>query len=310
MEKALGVQYDCRGSLKGKRALVRFADDFVVFWETKEDAQKAVLDLKNWLSQKGLTLADEKTKIVHLTEGFNFLGFHVRHYQVSNTKTGWKLLVKPSQQAIREIKLKLKKAWRQLQGQNVGAVVKSLNPIIRGWTNYHKVNVASETFRELDNWMYKREWRHVKLTHPNKRDKWRKSRYFGKFNLDKEDHWVFGDKKTGIHLRKFSWTKIDRHVLVSKRASPDDPSLTKYWKARETAKAKNLTPSNQKIAKRQNHVCTLCGESLYNGEEIHIHHKAEKSKGGKDTYSNLEMLHLFCHQQKHAALPRQPQEKF
>lgn len=301
MEKAIGVQYDCLGRLKGKRALVRYADDFVVFCETKKDAEKSVVTLKKWLSQKGLTLSDEKTRIIQLSEGFNFLSFNVRHYKVSNTKTGWKLLIKPSREAIREIKLKIKKVWRKLQGQNIGAVVKTLNPMIRGWANYHKINVASETFKELDDWMHKRERRYTKLTHPNKSDKWRTSRYFGKLNLDRDDHWVFGDKKTGLHILKLSWTKIDRHSLVEKRSSPDDPSLTKYWKSREEAKAKNLTPSSQRIAKRQKHICTICGESLYNGEEIHIHHKTERSKGGKNTYSNLEMLHLFCHQQKHAA---------
>ncbi len=66
----------------------------VVFCETKEDAEQSVVDLKKWLSQKGLTLSDEKTRIIHLTEGFNFLGFNARHYKVSNTKTGWKLLIK------------------------------------------------------------------------------------------------------------------------------------------------------------------------------------------------------------------------
>ncbi len=194
----------------------------------------------------------------------------------------------------------MKKLWRKLQGQNIDVVIKTLNPIIRGWANYHKINVASETFKELDDWMHKREQRYIKLTHPNKSDKWRTSRYFGRLNLDRDDHWVFGDKKTGQHNLKFSWTKIDRHSLVEKRSSPDDPSLTKYWKNREAAKAKNLKSSSQKIASRQNHVCPLCGESLYNSEEIHIHHKTQRSKGGKNTYSNLEMMHLFCHQQKHA----------
>ncbi len=78
MEAAIGVKYNCRGELIGKRAVVRYADDFVCFCETKEDAQQVQDILTEWLKERGLTLSEEKTRIVHLTVGFDFLGF-VRH---------------------------------------------------------------------------------------------------------------------------------------------------------------------------------------------------------------------------------------
>ena len=97
MEQAIGVTYNSHGQLSGKRAVVRYADDFVCFCETKEDAEQVQETLTAWLKERGLTLSAEKTRIVHLTEGFNFLGFNIRHYRTpQTTKTGWKLLIKPS----------------------------------------------------------------------------------------------------------------------------------------------------------------------------------------------------------------------
>ena len=148
--------------------------------------------------------------------------------------------------------------------------------------------------------MFLREKRYAKRMHPKKSNKWRKTRYWGKLNLDREDKWVFGNKHTGNFLQKFSWNKIERHTLVKGKSSPDDPSLKEYWEKRSEAKAEELLPSLQKIAKKQKFVCLVCGESLINGEEIHKHHIKPRHLGGKDTYSNLRLVHLFCHQQIHS----------
>src|SRR5438270_9951420 len=85
MEEAIGVKYDYRGQLIGKRAIVRYADDFVCFCETREDAERVQGILTEWLKERGLTLSAEKTRIVHLTEGFDFLVFNIRHYPAPQT---------------------------------------------------------------------------------------------------------------------------------------------------------------------------------------------------------------------------------
>ncbi len=141
--------------------------------------------------------------------------------------------------------------------------------------------------------------------HPNKSDKWRRKRYWGILNLDREDNWVFGDKSTGTHLIKFKWNNIERHILVKGKSSPDDPSLKEYWEEREKAKAKNHIPSYQKIADRQKYKCPLCGDPLFNGEDIQKHHKIPRNQGGKDTYSNLILVHYVCHKQFHSNNPGQ-----
>jgi RNA-directed DNA polymerase len=147
--------------------------------------------------------------------------------------------------------------------------------------------------------MYKREMHYAKRTHPNKSHKWLKERYFGKLNPKRDNHWVFGDKSSGRYLLRFSWFEIERHVLVRGTASPDDPNLRGYWQAREQTKAKNLGQNQRKLAKGQNHRCSLCQASLFNGEELHQHHLKPKSQGGTDELSNQVLVHLYCHQQIH-----------
>jgi len=119
-------------------------------------------------------------------------------------------------------------------------------------------------------------------------------------NKGRKDNWVFGDKHTGSYLLKFKWIKIERHVLVKGRSSPDDPSLQAYWKAREKAKAKELAPGRKKLADNQKGICTICGESLFNGEEIQKDHITPRDQDGQDSNDNAQLVHLYCHQQKTA----------
>lgn len=294
-----GVLYDKRGLSTGDRQLIRYADDFVVFCTTKEDAVQVTEILDRWLKERGLSLNKEKTKITHLTEGFDFLGFNIRQYKVGNTKTGFKLLIKPSKKSVQEIRDRLREIWLECNGHNQQAVLNKLNPIIRGKANYFRIAVSSKTFSSLDHWMYKREKRYVNRMHPRKSRKWKVKRYWGMLNLDRKDRWVFGNKTTGQYLLKFAWTKIRRHPLVKGWSSPDDPDLREYWEERGQ-KLVVLPPSSQKIAKKQDYKCPECGQTLFNDEELHIHHIKPKSKGGGNNYGNLRLVHLYCHQQIHA----------
>src|SRR5258708_2721414 len=169
MEEAIGVTYDYRGQLIGKRAVVRYADDFVCFCETKEDAEQVQKILVEWLKERGLALSEEKTRIVHLTEGFDFLGFVLRHYPAPKTShTGWKLLIKPSKQSQQEMRTKLKILWENGHGTNVQTVLGQFNPVIRGWANYFRTVVAKKIFSGLDRWMFYKEVRNTSRTHPKK----------------------------------------------------------------------------------------------------------------------------------------------
>ncbi len=261
--------------------------------------------LVEWLKERGLALSEEKTRIVHLTEGFDFLGFNIRHYPAPLTsQTGWKLLIKPSKESIQDVQKKLKNLWNKAQGTNVQAVLAKLNPLIRGWANYFRIGVAKEIFGKLDDWLFYKADRYTRRMHPKKSKAWRQHKYWGRLNLDRQDSWVFGDKPTGGYLLKFRWFPIERHTLVKGTASPDDPCLQDYWAKRQAANAKDLTFSKRRLAKRQKGRCLECGESLFNDEELHVHHRLARSQGGKDTYSNLVLVHLLCHQHIHAVTER------
>jgi RNA-directed DNA polymerase len=299
LEDALGVRRDSAGAIRSARAVVRYADDFVVFCESKTDAERVVTILTEWLAIRGLTLSGEKTRIVHLTDGFDFLGFTIRHYPNRSAPTGYKLLITPSRASVAKIITTLRDQWRHLNGANIQAVLRTLGPIVRGWANYFRIGVAKRTFADLEHWMFIRQVRWVNRQHPTKSTTWKRQRYWGMLHPARRDRWVFGDTRTGRYLERFSWFPIERHVLVRGAASPDDATLRAYWVRRDAAKVTDLTPGRQRIARNQRHVCPLCGESIHNGEEIHAHHVIPRQQGGNSRVENLILVHLYCHQQVH-----------
>ena len=144
--------------------------------------------------------------------------------------------------------------------------------------------------------MFRRAVRYIKRMHSNKPKGWQNAHYFGRLNQRRQDRWVFGDKHTGGYLLKFAWFRIERHVLVQGRASPDDPARRDYWAKRIAAKTKDLPPGKRRMAYAQNHICPLCGASLHNGEEIHAHHMRPRKASRSDGWDNLILVHLYCHQ--------------
>jgi RNA-directed DNA polymerase len=138
--------------------------------------------------------------------------------------------------------------------------------------------------------------------------KWRIDQYFGRFNVDRSDSWVFGDKQTGAYLLQLKWFPIERHIQVKGKASPDDPHLREYWMRRQEAKAKDLPSVKQQLSKKQKGQCGQCCESLFNGEDIQVHRRLSSMGKEKIEVGDLALVHTICHQQIHAdtKLPLQP----
>jgi RNA-directed DNA polymerase len=287
LEQALSVRHDRRGQLVGPRAVVRYADDLVVFCEGREDAERVRPQiLPEGQGQWGLTLSADKTRIAHLTEGFDFLGFTMRHYVDRTTPTGSKPCITPSRTSMSAIRRKLREEWlqlRQLRGQDILTVLRRLNPICRGEANYFRVAVASRAITKLDTFRWHREERYARRSHPNKSTKWRHNRYWGQLNTQRTDHWVFGDQHTGGYLLKFRWFPIRRHVLVKGAASPDDLALRHYWAARRAARAVDFSPIPRGLATRQRGTCIVCGEMLSpdaGDETVEAHHLTPGGRAG------------------------------
>ena len=319
IEKELGISYywhknkrQKNGGVwqtKGNKIMVRYADDLICLCESREDALKTKTILRNSLQKRGLELSEEKTRITHLSEGFDFLGWNFRRYKSTNRSKGEITLIKPSKTNIQAFKDTLKEEFKKLRGQNQAVVIKKLNPIIRGWANYHKSVCSKNIYSRLDNWIYHKLMKWGKSVHPNKSHKWIGNKYFGRFCQGREDKWVFGYKakdnnETVYYLEKLAWTTIKRHNLVAYKNSPDDGSLSEYWDKRkirneEFKATQNISKGKNKVAASTNYKCQWCGEML--GSEgysnVHIHHIVPKRLGGEDTYKNLMYLHAECHQQ-------------
>jgi RNA-directed DNA polymerase len=266
LEEAAGVRYRTTGTRAGilrpgSPAMVRYADDFVVCCHTRQQAVQVKARLAEWLTPRGLAFNEDKTRLVPLTEGFDFLGCHVRRYP------NGKLLMKPSKQAVKRIRERLSIEMRSLRGSNAGAVIARLSPITRGWAAYYRVVVSKEIFNTVDHHMWKLTYKWAKHTHPKKPRKWVTARYFGKHNKFRNDRWVFGDPNSDAYLSKLAWTPIVRHTLVKGAASPDDPALTGYWSQRRKRIKPPLDDYTLRLLTRQNAACPLCREPLLSADQ-------------------------------------------
>ena len=165
--------------------LIRYADDFVILHKDIKVVLQAKTIIQEWLSQVGLELKPEKTRIAHTLKeyegnkpGFDFLGFTVRQWEVKSTRLGFKTLIKPSSLSIKTHYRKLAEICDKYKSAPVEALIAKLNPVIRGWANYYSSVVSKETFDTLDNLLWRRLWRWAKRRHPNKPSAWVKTKYF------------------------------------------------------------------------------------------------------------------------------------
>jgi RNA-directed DNA polymerase len=222
---------------------------------SEQQAREVQAKLARWLAPRGLAFNEDKTTVVPLSEGFNFLGFNVRRHR-------FKLLIKPSKPAVKRIRSRLAVEMRKLRGSNAKAVLAKIAPIVRGWAAYYRGVVSSDIFTSLDNYVWQLTYKWAKCSHPNKPKKWITNRYYGQFHPDRRDHWVFGDRNSGAYLPKFAWHKIIRHQMVQGKASPDDPTLTEYWAGRRRRNSPPLGNSTLRLLKAQAGRCPVCRDYL------------------------------------------------
>jgi RNA-directed DNA polymerase len=310
MEHAAGVWYRRAGSdaaavAPGSPVLIRYADDLVAFCHTRQEAEQVKAKLAAWLAPRGLAFNGDKTRIVTLDEGFDFLGVTVRRYH-------GKLLIKPAKAAVKRIRERLRTEMRSLRGANAQTVIARLNPVIRGWAAYYRTVVSSETFSALDHYLWKLTYKWARHSHPNKPARWIIRRYFGTFNRSRQDRWVFGDRDSGAYLLRFSWTKIVRHQMVRGTSSPDDPALASYWADRRRKGPRQLDITSLRLLQAQHGRCPQCGDLLLDADrppqsprqweqwltvtrKAVIHNAIVLQADGKPDEATLRFLHAHCH---------------
>jgi RNA-directed DNA polymerase len=152
---------------KGQKVnFIRYADDFVITASTYEALKYELIPLvKDFLSVRGLSLSKDKSKITHINDGFDFLSQNIQKYK-------GKLLIRPSRESVQSFKDKLKAILRRYRGIPAHALIRLLNPVIRGWTNYHTGICAKLTFYKLGTFIYWQLKRWAKHQHGNKNRRW------------------------------------------------------------------------------------------------------------------------------------------
>ena len=215
---------------KDKVNFIRYADDFIVTAASKEILEQKVKPvIVPFLQERGLKLSEEKTVITHITQGFNFLGQNVRKY-------GKKLLIKPAQQSVRSVLEKARERIQSCHGQKAVVLIRKLNPVLRGWANYHRHVVPKRIFGRVDYLVLRMLWRWIRREHPNKSRGWIKRRYFsadpkGAFSVPIQDR---KGKKRVLSLYRAGLTTVERHIKVRADANPYDPEYTEYFEKRRS----------------------------------------------------------------------------
>ena len=255
--------YSPKRSYYPKVHFIRYADDFIITSISKEMLEQEIMPMvKEFLQARGLTLSEEKTKITHIDEGFDFLGFNVRKYKGT-------LLIKPSKKNVKEFLAKIKAIIRKNQAIRQDKLIGLLNPVITGWGNYYKGCVAAKTFKNADAQIFYKLWAWALRRHRHKGKKWVYNRYF----LSKKGRaWTFGTmlKNNG---KPFPYTlkylsDIDtktKPIKIRSKANPFDPEWRPYFEMRNRMKMLSSLKGKQgflRMWEKQNQRCPLCGEII------------------------------------------------
>ncbi len=217
---------------------IRYADDFIITGKSKTILMNNVLPtVKRFLSERGLELSQEKTRITYIRHGFTFLGQTFRKY--GNT-----LRITPAKQAVCDLKRKVGALIRKYTSAPMIILITKLNQSIRGWANYHRHVVASETFGRVDNYVYDQLWHMLRRRHPQKSKRWLYKKYWsaagkgGIFSVRvryKEKFKVYPIIRAGS-------IKIRRHRKIKAEANPYLPEFGKYFWQRRHDKEARLLP--------------------------------------------------------------------
>ncbi len=289
------------GCVQGSRAskhrrahninFVRYADDFIVTASSEAVLREEIIPKINaFLEPRGVRLSEQKTKVTHISQGFDFLGQTIRKFERRDGRLG-KIQITPSRASFKAIKAKVKAICKASGGLTQAQLIDKLNPVLRGWANYHCHVICAQSFSKLDNYVWRRLFRWGKRRHPDKTGIWIANRYF------RERHgyqWTFTDKASGkslIHVQQA--VKHQRHIKVKAEANPFDVEWETYFQNRDKLlKRQSVNEFNGKVLKRQNGTCPVCRQVLQADEE----HRLQHIDGDKanNRLANVVLLHPNC----------------
>ena len=299
LKQFLGIALGHKKAEKAKVNVVRYADDFVVTGDSKELLETVVKPwIVEFLRERGLTLSEEKTKIVHIDEGFDFVGWNFRKYN-------GKMLIKPSKKNVKAFYDKVSGIIERSLSVPTELLIKQLNPVLRGWAEYHKGVVAKSTFSKLDQKLRWRLMRWGLRRHPRHTGKWVWEHYWQRTG----SRWSFagndlnrdGEKMQRL-LLQLTDTKIVRHVKIKGAYNPFDPAWEAYGEKLHVARMSQDIWDTQrfKLWAQQGGKCALCEQLLDSATAYDDHHIVYRMHGGSHALANRVLLHPVCHRRVHA----------
>jgi RNA-directed DNA polymerase len=306
LERILRKKYPKSGpkALKGMNKqvnLVRYCDDFIITGISKEILETEVKPLvTEFLRERGLELSEEKTKITHIEDGFDFLGQQVRKYN-------GKLLTRPSKKNVKAFLADIRKVIKDNKQATAYGLIATLNPKIRGWANFHQHAAAKETFAHVDTAIFTTLWRWARRRHPTKGKQWVKDQYFGRSG---NRNWRFfgtAKDKDGKIIRNLlslaAATPVTRYIKIKGACNPYDPVWELYLETRLGVKMAKTLQGKRRLMylwKAQGGLCPICNQPITHVTGWHNHHIVYKTHGGADSAENRVLIHPNCHRQVHA----------
>lgn len=298
----LREKFKAKRAAAGKVNLVRYADDFVVTGSSKELLETVVRPwIVEFLRERGLTLSEEKTRIVHVDQGFDFLGWNFRKY-------GGKLLIKPNQKNVKAFYSKVKEIIATSISVPTETLIQRLSPIFKGWAQYHRGTVAKQTFNKVDSLIYWRLMRWGLRRHPRKTSGWVYEHYWKQCGSRKlfaglQDDPFGGVERIPLPLYRLSDMKIVRHTKVKGDYNPFHPDWVAYGEKLRVQRMGESIWSAQRASLwfDQGGKCALCEQEIDMADEnMDDHHIVYRQLGGSDALSNRVLLHPICHRRVHA----------
>src|SRR5919202_3241670 len=298
-------------------SLIRYADDFVVLHEDKAVVQRCREIISEWLYGIGLELKPEKTGLTHTLKsewsedgkaGFDFLGHHIQQYPAGKYRSdrtapgrilGFDTLITPSKKASKEHQEEIGRLIVKHRSSSQSALIKDLNPVIRGWISYYSNSDAQSVgeLKKQDNLIYLklRRWAKRRCKDTNKGHR----KYWASIG---GNNWVFATRSGKNPLRLLSHTEFGssstEYVKVKGDKSPFDGD-TVYWSIR-LGTHPEMSSRKAKLLKQQKGKCSWCELRFQEWDVMEIDHKIPRALGGKDEWNNLQLLHRHCHDEKTA----------
>ncbi len=223
--------------------MIAYADDFIVTASSKELlTDKVIPELMQALASVGLELSPTKTKITHINDGFDFLGFNVRKY-----KNG-RLLIKPAKANIKAFLKEMRTTIKKGVALPTEQLIHTLTSRLTGWVNYYRTSVSSKVFATIDHELFLALLRWGMKRHARKGKRWIVKHYFTTLG---GNNWRFrcmikdkeGQPKP-LYLKNAADTKIRRHVKIKSDATPFNPLYKDYFKKRNEEQKRRKTIIN------------------------------------------------------------------